>query len=364
MTKFNPQNYEFIWLVKNQTFFDTSWWLNRNYLERDFIATFQNDEFKMYLDKDERSRLNDFGIEFLSHDLEKFIMESEKIYDRAKEYYRKIRQKDISKLSDDKLSGDLLDVGRHANKVIEQYFFTEFFLYDRAQQMAESQHKKNGFAAKLKRLGEVKLKLREVALNETQFFGNVFEKYLSEAQTRTKRKDLKNLSYEEIAELLKGNFSKSVDRSTYVLGHFNGWKTLTGNEADKMISQLERNMNDLESDARLSKILMGQVASKGRTVGRVKIIPFDLNMDYLKEIAQMKNGDVLVSGSTGPELVPACRKASAIITEEGGILSHAAIISRELKIPCIVGTKIATKVLKDGDLVEVDANKGMVRKIK
>ena len=152
MTKFNPQNYEFIWLVKNQTFFDTSWWLNRNYLERDFIATFQNDEFKMYLDKDERSRLNDFGIEFLSHDLEKFIMESEKIYDRAKEYYRKIRQKDISKLSDDKLSGDLLDVGRHANKVIEQYFFTEFFLYDRAQQMAESQHKKNGFAAKLKRL--------------------------------------------------------------------------------------------------------------------------------------------------------------------------------------------------------------------
>ena len=57
-------------------------------------------------------------------------------------------------------------------------------------------------------------------------------------------------------------------------------------------------------------------------------------------------------------------KAGAIVTDEGGLTSHAAIVSRELKIPCIVGTKIATKILKDGDIVEVDAKKGIVRKIK
>lgn len=72
---------------------------------------------------------------------------------------------------------------------------------------------------------------------------------------------------------------------------------------------------------------------------------------------------ILVAPSTHPENLPLFRKAAAIVTDEGGILSHAAIVSRELKIPCIVGTKIATQVLKDGDLVEVDANKGIVRKL-
>ncbi len=62
---------------------------------------------------------------------------------------------------------------------------------------------------------------------------------------------------------------------------------------------------------------------------------------------------------TDPDFLPAMKKASAIITDEGGITCHAAIVSRELKIPCIIGTRIATKVLKDGDLVEVDANKGI-----
>ena len=58
------------------------------------------------------------------------------------------------------------------------------------------------------------------------------------------------------------------------------------------------------------------------------------------------------------------KKAAAIVTDEGGITSHAAIVSRELGIPCVIGTKFATKVFKDGDLIEVDADKGIVRKIK
>ena len=57
------------------------------------------------------------------------------------------------------------------------------------------------------------------------------------------------------------------------------------------------------------------------------------------------------------------KKAAAFVTDGGGILCHAAIMARELKKPCVIGTKIATQVLKDGDLVEVDADKGIVRKI-
>ncbi len=61
--------------------------------------------------------------------------------------------------------------------------------------------------------------------------------------------------------------------------------------------------------------------------------------------------------------MPILRKCSAIIADEGGIMSHAAIISRELKIPCIIGTKIATKVLQDGDVVKVDATRGTIKKL-
>lgn len=101
--------------------------------------------------------------------------------------------------------------------------------------------------------------------------------------------------------------------------------------------------------------ITGQPACLGKARGKVHIINTPADM------AKMQAGDILVSIATNPDIVPAMKKAVAIITEQGGITSHAAIVSRELGIPCIIGTKIATQVLKDGDLVEVDANKGIVK---
>ncbi len=77
----------------------------------------------------------------------------------------------------------------------------------------------------------------------------------------------------------------------------------------------------------------------------------------------MEKGDVLVAGMTTPDFVPAMKKAPAIITDEGGITCHAAIISRELGIPCLVGTRIGTKILVDNELVEVNANHGVVKRL-
>lgn len=91
--------------------------------------------------------------------------------------------------------------------------------------------------------------------------------------------------------------------------------------------------------------------------GRVKIV---LSRN---DFNKFKDGDILVVPMTTPEFVPLMKKAAAIITDEGGISCHAAIISRELGKPCIIGTKIATQVLKDGDMVEVDADRGVVKKL-
>ncbi len=73
--------------------------------------------------------------------------------------------------------------------------------------------------------------------------------------------------------------------------------------------------------------------------------------------------DILVVAMTTPDMVPKMKKMKAVITDEGGILSHAAITAREFKIPTIIGTKIGTQILKNGDLVEVDANNGVVKVI-
>jgi len=105
-------------------------------------------------------------------------------------------------------------------------------------------------------------------------------------------------------------------------------------------------------------VINGQIAYSGKVQGVVRVI---LTKNKINSI---RNKEILVTTMTTPDFLPAMRKATAFITDEGGILCHAAIVSREFKKPCIIGTKIATKVLKDGDLVEVDANKGVVKILK
>lgn len=105
-------------------------------------------------------------------------------------------------------------------------------------------------------------------------------------------------------------------------------------------------------------ILEGSVAYSGKVTGEVIVI------EDKKKLEKIKSGCVLVTNMTTPDYLPYIKKVIAIITDEGGTTCHASIISRELKIPCIVGTKVATKILKDRDVVEVNAVKGIVKKLK
>jgi pyruvate,water dikinase len=101
-------------------------------------------------------------------------------------------------------------------------------------------------------------------------------------------------------------------------------------------------------------LLKGQGASPGMASGPVKII------FSAKEIGKVENGDVLVAPMTNPDFGPAMKKAAAIVTDRGGQTSHAAIVSRELGVPCVVGTEKATKILKNGQIVTVNGAKGEV----
>jgi pyruvate,water dikinase len=111
-----------------------------------------------------------------------------------------------------------------------------------------------------------------------------------------------------------------------------------------------------KSDVKIDgvEILRGLGASPGVATGVVKVI------EVMSDVAKIEKGDVLVTTMTSPDLVPTMSKAAAIITNLGGSNCHAAIVSREMGIPAIVGTHEATKLLRDGQVVTVDAYNGII----
>lgn len=141
-------------------------------------------------------------------------------------------------------------------------------------------------------------------------------------------------------------------------------KTVTlfnGNEA----YNVKRDILDTHLPGREMTTLSGSVAYRGLVKGVAKVMKVD-NSAKVRVISENLDSDtdyILVVGMTNPAMVPLITKVKGIVTDEGGITCHAAVISREFKIPCIVGTKYATHIFSDGDLLEVDANKGIVRRL-
>jgi phosphohistidine swiveling domain-containing protein len=121
------------------------------------------------------------------------------------------------------------------------------------------------------------------------------------------------------------------------------------------IKQIKEYLLEADDTKDEIKEVVGNIAYPGKSKGVCKVV------HSLGEMDKIRKGDILVISMTDPNYLPAMEKAAAFVTDFGGILCHAAIVSREMKKPCIIGTKIATQVLKDGDLVEVDAEKGIVR---
>ncbi len=184
------------------------------------------------------------------------------------------------------------------------------------------------------------------------YFEPVFEEISKRLHCSTR--DVKQLYPREILEALqKGKFPpEKVKRKVVLVEVIEGkYKLTEGLRAEQRYRALmgaSQNMN----------VLKGTVASPGKVQGKVFIIR------RVEDMHSAPDRFVLLAPMTTPELMPILKKALAIVTDEGGLTSHAAIVSRELKIPCIVGTKVATSVFKNGEEVEVDAEEGKIRKLK
>jgi phosphohistidine swiveling domain-containing protein len=175
------------------------------------------------------------------------------------------------------------------------------------------------------------------------------------------RNDLLYCSYPEIDEYFRSG--KIVSAEEITDRQKNGFaivikdgkmEIVSGKKNIEALIQTENIGEPFEKYVNISEF-KGLVASKGKIKGVARVL------EDASAISEFQKGEILVTYMTTIEFIPAFRKASAVVTDEGGMSCHAAIISREFGLPCIVGTKVATRVVQTGDDIEVDAEKGIVR---
>jgi phosphohistidine swiveling domain-containing protein len=167
-----------------------------------------------------------------------------------------------------------------------------------------------------------------------------------------------NMTYKEIFDSLNDG-GLAVLRETVVDRTQNGYAYFIGPEHAALvigedIDRLRAACLPAETEGEVRE-LRGQVAFTGIVRAPARVI-----LDR-READELKEGEILVTAMTSPEFVPAMKRSAGVITNEGGILCHAAIMSRELRKPCIIGTKMATDVIQTGQMVELDAENGIVR---
>jgi len=162
---------------------------------------------------------------------------------------------------------------------------------------------------------------------------------------------LMSLSWREVRRLIRGSkIECPADLALEIRGRFSRWRPVRGPTAQQLWKRLTyATLHDTPP------VLTGEVASRGWHAGNVVVL-HGIHGEALHTLmANLRPGDVLVAGSTGPEVLRACRIAGAIVTDEGGVLSHASLIARELNVPTVIATRVATQVLRTGMWVEVDA---------
>lgn len=181
---------------------------------------------------------------------------------------------------------------------------------------------------------------------------------LSKAHGLSDWKDTIYLTHDEIFDLIDGNdeYQKKIiarrKKSAYAV--YNKTVDSYGIVGMATVKKFEKKFKPKSDD---SVEVVGMTANKGKIIGPAKIIsgPQDFH--------KFKTGDILIAKMTSVDFLPIMKKAGAFVTDEGGLACHAAIVAREYGKPCLIGTGLATAIFKDGDEVEVDAEKGIVRKI-
>lgn len=212
--------------------------------------------------------------------------------------------------------------------------------------------------AQIKTLGDFHNKRKETFLEVFNFLNQLFEKKLKNSKIKNKKLDF--ILIEEAVDFFNSKIDeqyineeqkKRMDKCICILKN-NQEKIVTDN-FNSELAKIEARVEIVDKQG----VIRGQAINSGIVQGTIKIITQITDYNTIPE------DSIIVTQMTTPEMDIFLKKAKALITDEGGVLCHTAIFAREFNKIAVVGTKFATQVLKDGDMVEVDANQGIVKKL-
>lgn len=335
---------------------------NETYGAADYVVLYEDDITRAYLSSRGAKECYDISTSLLNdnfaHDL---FAKSEKLDEKLKSY--NLEHLDEKNLDEEWGKSMLLNdefcelyrfyeqpfqqaLEQEILKTISKGELIEILSHDSFDKLPNAKTKK--YVERLLEMGKVKLRLHEDS--EKFFTDDIFLKYVSEKHNLP-MEIVGAMRVSEFEKALRGKLTVTIDelkerlKGSVFVKENDKWNLYTGERYAYWKNKMQGTHNGE---------VVGDVAFSGIAKGRVVI-----HLSWT-DTTDVKDGDVLVTGMTNPQMIPLLKKASAIVTDEGGITCHAAIISRELRKPCIVGTKNATQVLEDGDLVEVNANEGFV----
>lgn len=328
------------------------------YKKHDFLAIYNNDMLGTYISNSAADKTLINGCEIFSNkkNFEIFEKGFRQVISECEAYIKKAKNIEIVKVN------DIFDLKAIINKTY--YFFekTEFFFTDACYfGDMDDVLKKNLLTLG----GDLKMKSRPLFIEiMTTIFSHLVG--LAGKEKEVDIEDIKFFNFKELVSLMEIDATvdqKIIDerKKSFVVYCENERVIPIIGEQKKII--LER-FNTPE----FSKIteFRGVVANKGRIVAKARVILAEYEQEYESFVnklhsIKMNDGEILVTETTSPEFVPLMKKAGGIIANQGGLNSHAAIMSRELGVPCLVGTYYATDILATGDLIELDADSGLVK---
>jgi phosphoenolpyruvate synthase/pyruvate phosphate dikinase len=208
-------------------------------------------------------------------------------------------------------------------------------------------------------LGTFHNKRKEAFVNSFLFLDKLYESSLQSKKSTIKNKKLNYLTTEEIIDYLKNNIAeKEINRKQlqrmkkYICIYKNNTEEIKTTNINNLIKKL---IDPIKPKAQTE--VRGQAINNGRVKGAVKIVT--QNTPH----SEIPKNSIIITQMSTPEMTPVLKRAKAIITDEGGLLCHAAIFAREFKIISLLGTKTATKIFKDGDIIEIDSFSKTAKKI-
>lgn len=326
-TRYRTAFYAYFWYEEEKKSFKT----NLNYNLKNFLLIFKGEKFDVYYEQSTLPTIEKLVIKKFKNNFARFNALKAEVEKKSAILSPYLKGKKKIK--------NLKELKFFYQQVIRFWIAMEpiFFIPD--------------FPGINKKIKNEALKIRRKNENYSQTIDGVFRKHL---KLFLKTKDF---VFATPKDVFKNKINKK-DLAKRRKGFFIfGGKIHLISELDNFLKK--NNLTLYQEKLKDGKEIKGiKIFGQGKIKGEVKIV------SSKKDFKRFSKNKILVTEMTSPNFLPIMKKSKAIITDEGGLTCHAAIIAREMKKLCLVGTKIATQILKDGDMVEVDANKGIIRKLK